>query len=71
VLNRLWLEPRPDLVDFSDRGIHIYRDSPLSPIPVLTWGMAITTYPFFGKVDETVGRLTALQEDCASAEVHR
>ena len=58
-------------MDFSDRGIHIYRDSPLSPIPVLTWGMAITTYPFFGKVDETVGRLTALQEDCASAEVHR
>ncbi|WP_156938566.1 hypothetical protein [Mesorhizobium sp. LNHC252B00] len=33
--------------------------------------MAITTYSFFGKVAEIVGRLTALQEDCASAEVHR
>lgn len=33
--------------------------------------MAITTYPFFGRVAEIVGRLTALQGDCASAEVHR
>jgi hypothetical protein len=71
VLNRLWVEPRPDLADFADRGVRIYRDSPGTPISVLTWGMAITTYPFFGKVAEIVGRLTALQGDCASAEVHR
>lgn len=71
VLNRLWLEPRPDLVDFADRGVRIHRASPEVPISVLTWGMAITTYPFFGKVAEIVGRLTALQGDCASAEVHR
>lgn len=32
---------------------------------------AIATYPFFGKVSELVGRLSALQGDCASAEVHR
>ncbi|MBZ9931376.1 hypothetical protein LB570_14875, partial [Mesorhizobium sp. BR1-1-5] len=58
VLNRLWLEPRPDLVDFADRGIRIYREAPDTPISALTWGMAIATYPFFGKVAEIVGRLT-------------
>ena len=71
VLNRLWLEPRADLVDFANRGVLIYRDAPDTSISALTWGMAIATYPFFGKVAEIVGRLTAIQGDCASAEVHR
>lgn len=71
VLNRLWLEPRPDLVDFADRGVQIYRDAPDTTAPTLTWGMALATYPFFGRVAEIVGRLTALQGDCTSAEVHR
>ena len=71
VLNRLWLEPRPDLVEFAERGVRIYRESPETSISVLTWGMAIATYPFFGKVAEIVGRLTALHGDCASAEIHR
>ncbi|WP_417432990.1 hypothetical protein [Hoeflea sp.] len=71
VLNRLWLEPRPDLVEFADRGVRIYRDSPDTPSFVLTWGMALATYPFFGKVAEIIGRLTTLQGDCTSAEVHR
>ncbi len=71
VLNRLWLEPRPELVDFADRGVQIYREAPDTSVAVLGWGMAIATYPFFGRVAEIVGRLTALQGDCASAEVHR
>ena len=71
VLNRLWLEPRPELVDFANRGIEIYEATPDVSISALTWGMAIATYPFFGKVAELVGRLSALQGDCTSAEVHR
>ncbi len=71
VLNRLWLEPRPDLVEFADRGVHIFRDTPDTTVPALTWGMAIATYPFFGRAAEIVGRLTALQGDCTSAEIHR
>ena len=71
VLNRLWLEPRPDLVDFADRGVRIYCDGPDTTAPALTWGMALATYPFFGRVSEIVGRLTTLQGDCSSAEVHR
>ena len=33
--------------------------------------MSVAMYPFFGKVAELVGRLSAIQGDCASAEVHR
>lgn len=71
VLNRLWLEPRTELADFANRGVEIYKADPKVSITALTWGMAIATYPFFGKVAELVGRLSALQGDCASAEVHR
>jgi hypothetical protein len=71
VLNRLWLEPRADLVEFADRGVAIYGEAPEATVPALTWGMALATYAFFGKVAEIVGRLTTLQGDCTSAEVHR
>lgn len=71
VLNRLWLEPRPELADFACRGVGIYKTAPCVSVCALTWGMAIATYPFFGKVAELVGRLSAIQGDCTSAEVHR
>jgi len=71
VLNRLWLEPRPELASFAERGIALYKTNPGVPTAALTWGMAIASYPFFGKVAELVGRLSALQGDCASTEVHR
>jgi hypothetical protein len=71
VLNRLWLAPRPELADFAERGVAIFKADPSVPVVALTWGMAIATYPFFGKVAELVGRLSSLQGDCASAEIHR
>jgi hypothetical protein len=71
VLNRLWLEPRAELVDFADRGAAIHQTQPDIPVSALCWGMSTATYPFFGKVAELVGRLSAIQGDCASAEVHR
>ena len=71
VLNRLWLKPRPELADFAERGIAIFKADPSVSVAALTWGMALASYPFFGKVAEQVGRLSALQGDCASAEIHR
>src|ERR1700685_853166 len=65
VLNRLWLEPRASLVEFADRGVSLYKAQKDVPIAALCWGVAIATYPFFGKVAELVGRLSALQGDCA------
>ena len=71
VLNRLWLEPRPELADFAQRGVEIYKANADPLVAALSWGMAIAMYPFFGKVAELVGRLSALQGDCAASEVHR
>ena len=71
VLNRLWLDPRAELVEFAVRGAEIFKMNPTVPVSAMNWGMSIATYPFFGKVAELVGRLSALQGDCASAEVHR
>lgn len=69
VLNRLWLEPREELADFVIRGVVLYQAG--TPTNVLHWGVAIATYPFFAHVAEMVGRLTAIQGDCATTEVHR
>lgn len=71
VLNRLWVEPRAELVDYADRGVAIHKTQSDIPVAALCWGMAVATYTFFGKVAELVGRLSAIQGDCASAEVHR
>lgn len=71
VLNRLWIEPRAELIEYAERGVALYKTQSGIPIAALGWGMAIASYPFFGKVAELVGRLSALQGDCGSAEVHR
>lgn len=71
ILNRLWINPFPELKDFSRRSIELYAvlgDSALLP---LCWGVAIATYPFFGKTSEITGRLFNLNEDCSIAEVQR
>ena len=71
VLKGLWLAPRADLMPFADRGAELLAKVDASAVPALCWGMAITAYPFFGKVAELIGRLTSIQGDSASAEIHR
>jgi hypothetical protein len=71
VLNRLWLQPRSELADFATRGVALFKHDGSVPVAALSWGMSIAAYPFFGAVAELVGRLSALQGDCASAEIHR
>ena len=71
-LNGLGLRPRRHISDFVDRGrsaIHFGTES--NAVAAYGWGVSIATYPFFGKVAELVGRLTLLQGDCSSAEIHR
>jgi hypothetical protein len=70
-LNGLWLTPRSELLDFAERGVAILKNAPTTSPVVLTWGMALAGYPFFAKLAEQIGRLTALQDDCSVAEVHR
>ena len=71
VLKGLWLAPRTDLTTFANRGADLLTEIDASGITALCWGMAIAAYPFFGKVAELTGRLSAIQGDCTSAEIHR
>ena len=71
VLNRLWLEPREELTDLASRGVDLFTRVKEPQIAALTWGMVLAVYPFFAKVAEIVGRLTSIQGDCTTAEVHR
>lgn len=71
VLNRLWLEPREERNDFASRGVDIFMRVKEPQVAALTWGMALAVYPFFAKVAEIVGRLTSIQGECTTAEVHR
>lgn len=71
VLNRLWLEPRDDLADFGARGLVVWQRGTGVPPVAFAWAISLATYPYFGKVVELIGRLTALQGDCRASEVHR
>ena len=71
-LNALALEPRVDLVDLIDRGVHIFKGTEVpAEMAAFAWGAAIATYPFFGRVAEFIGRLTSIQGDCTSSEIYR
>lgn len=71
-LNGLVLEPRPDLVDFIDRGVRLFAGTTTpADVAPFAWGAALAAYPYFGRVAEFTGRLTSIQGDCSVAEVHR
>ncbi len=71
-LNGLGLRPQRDMVDFVDRGRELVQDySRADSVVAFAWGVAIATYPFFGRIAEIVGRLTSLHGDCSSLEIHR
>ncbi|WP_240754684.1 hypothetical protein [Parasulfuritortus cantonensis] len=71
VLNRLWLEPRAELVDYADRGVAIHKTHSDIPVAALCWD-GCCDVPVLRKGGRIGGaRLSAIQGDCASAEVHR
>lgn len=71
ILKRFWLNPFPDTADFLQRGIRLFNQQGESAVLPLTWGAAISTYPFFGKTAEITGRLFRLHSDCTINEVQR
>lgn len=71
-LNALVLAPRSDLKDLIDRGISIFLEAGLQQdMACFAWGSALAAYPYFGKVSEIIGRLSAMQGDCSMPEIHR
>lgn len=71
ILKRLWINPFPQSDDFVRRGLLLHRELGEAAALPLIWGVSISTYPFFGKVSELMGRLFALQGDCSIPEVQR
>lgn len=71
-LKVLCLEPRSEVKEFMDRGIRFAQSTPsVEKTFIFAWGAVVANYPFFAKVAELVGRLSAIQGDCAGAEIHR
>jgi len=71
VLNKLWLNPQAELSSLADRGVELGRQHPDATNVVLSWGMAVASYPFFGKVAELIGRLSGIQGDCSASALQR
>jgi hypothetical protein len=71
-LNALALEPRAHLVDFIDRGAKLFAGVGAAvDVAPFAWGAALAAYPYFARVAEFTGRLTAIQGDCSVAEINR
>jgi len=71
-LKLLCLEPRVELQDFIDRGINsISNSSTSNSVLIFAWGSIIVNNVFFGRVSETIGRLSSIQGVCSSPEVYR
>lgn len=71
ILKRLSTNPFPQLKDFVERGVQIFRSERASSTLLVAWGASIASYPFFGRTAETTGRLLSLQNDCTVREVQR
>lgn len=71
LLNRQWLAPRADMAAFCDRGAAAWTKAQQTHPESVAWGVTVVAYPFFAKVAEVIGRLTAIQGDCRSSDVHR
>lgn len=69
-LNALVLRPRPSLAHFVERGIRSFG-APREAAVAFAWGSSIANYPYFGAVAEVIGRLTAIQGECSTGQVHR
>jgi hypothetical protein len=71
ILKRLWISPFSTSEMFAQRGLALHHTLGDGVALPLTWGISISTYPFFGKVSDVMGRLFSLQGDCSIPEVQR
>ena len=72
ILKRLWISPYAHSTDFVARGVDLFKkQGDQATVKALNWGVAIATYPFFGKVSEITGRLFSLHDECTMNEIQR
>lgn len=71
ILNRISINPFAQCEDFIKRGLLINQTIGSASIFPIAWGASISSYPFFGKTAETIGRLFILHGDCSIKEIQR
>lgn len=71
ILLRIWVSVPEHLVPLRDSGLKLLDELPMSQHIPLHWGMSAASYPFFGGVAETTGRLLRLQGTVSAAQVQR
>ncbi len=71
ILNRIWLTPRPTLVDFASAGVAICQSKrDIDQLP-FHWGMALASHPFFATVADAIGRLLKLHGEFTALQINR
>ena len=71
VLLHIWVTLPDPLVPFRDDALVLLRGRCERDLLPLHWGMCLATYPFFGDVAATTGRLLALQGSAALSQIVR
>lgn len=61
VLLKTWVKPTPQLQNFRDDGLQLFRELPYNEHPALHWGMVLANYPFFELVATNIYKLSRLQ----------
>jgi len=65
ILLSIWVTVPKHLIGLRDEALSLIKRLSSSEHIALHWGMAMTVYPFFGVVAETVGRIINLQGSVA------
>ncbi len=71
VLAHIWSEVPERAVSTRDRALTLLSESGPEERVALHWAMCLATYPFFGDVAETVGKMLSLQDTVALAEIRQ
>lgn len=71
ILLKIWVKGSKEIRPFRDEGLELLAQSPVEAHLPLHWGMSMATYPFFGSVVDSVGRLVQLQNTVTFAQVER
>ena len=71
ILLRTWITVPVELRQLRDEGVEYLQRLPPPYHLVLHWGMCMATYPFFGAVADSTGRLLRLQGTVGAAQVQR
>jgi len=71
ILLRSWVTPPAEVVPLRDDAVEYLHALPSSTHVVLHWGLAMASYPFFGRVADLAGRQLQLQGRVVAAQVQR